>query len=113
MCKPNAFLHCSFLHPSAGETNQNSEKNAPTSVTGGGCGSLGSMVRLFCGICSAMNSGSTSLQLVKSPSPFVQLPLTYLGELCMEHVILCGFLSRKGGKWINFIWDHMMITGDY
>ncbi|XP_038042264.1 hyaluronan mediated motility receptor [Anas platyrhynchos] len=26
-----------------GETNQNSEKNAPTSVTGGGCGSLGSM----------------------------------------------------------------------
>ncbi|XP_032053097.1 hyaluronan mediated motility receptor isoform X1 [Aythya fuligula] len=26
-----------------GETNQNSEKNAPTSVTGGGCGSFGSM----------------------------------------------------------------------
>uniref|UniRef100_A0A8B9BD19 Hyaluronan mediated motility receptor n=1 Tax=Anser brachyrhynchus TaxID=132585 RepID=A0A8B9BD19_9AVES len=43
MCMPNLFLHCSFLHPSAGETNQNSEKNAPTPVTGGRPGSLGSM----------------------------------------------------------------------
>uniref|UniRef100_A0A8B9BCZ1 Hyaluronan mediated motility receptor n=1 Tax=Anser brachyrhynchus TaxID=132585 RepID=A0A8B9BCZ1_9AVES len=45
MCMPNLFLHCSFLHPSAGETNQNSEKNAPTPVTGGRPGSLGSMIR--------------------------------------------------------------------
>ena len=97
VCMPTLFLHRSFLHPSAGETNPSSEKSAPALVTGRRLVPLGSTVRLCRRVCSAVK-----LQLSLTVTSPILSPLwttaINLPEYAVKHTVVPVFLSRQEGE---------------